>query len=120
MCLEHLIPRGVIGSSIAIIRSGDSANFRFSFYYFLSLISQIMIDEFDNGSAQPNLSAKSLKRFKFPLPPLSEQKEIARILDEQLARIDAADSKVQEALDQLNLLKEQLVSAALAGRIFQS
>lgn len=34
----------------------------------------------------------------------------------QLARIDAADSKVQEALDQLNLLKEQLVSAALAGR----
>lgn len=108
---------GAIGSSIAIIRSGDSANPRFSFYYFLSPISQIMIDEFDNGSAQPNLSAKSLKRFKVPLPPLGEQEEIARILDEQLARIDAADSKVQEALDQLNLLKEQLVSAALAGRL---
>lgn len=108
---------GAIGSSIAIIRSGDSANPRFSFYYFLSPISQIMIDEFDNGSAQPNLSAKSLKLFKVPLPPLGEQKEIARILDEQLERIERTDKLVAEVLERLDTMKQQIVSAALAGRL---
>ena len=108
---------GAIGSSIAIIRSGDSANPRFSFYYFLSPISQIMIDEFDNGSAQPNLSAKSLKRFKVPLPPVGEQEEIARILDEQLERIERTDKLVAEVLERLDTMKQQIVSAALAGRL---
>lgn len=108
---------GAIGSSIAITRSGDSTNPRFSFYYFLSPISKIMIDKFDNGSAQPNLSAKSLKQFKVPLPSLDEQEEIARILDKQLERAEKTDKLVAEVLERLDTMKQQIVSAALAGRL---
>lgn len=31
----------------------------------------------NNGSSQPNLSAKSVKQFKIPLPPLALQQEFA-------------------------------------------
>lgn len=34
-----------------------------------------------NGAVQPNLSAQSVKNYRFPLPPLSEQRRIVSILD---------------------------------------
>lgn len=75
-----------------------------------------MVINNSSSTTLPILNKGRFSKLMVTIPPLDEQREIARILDEQLARIDAADSKVQEALDQLNLLKEQLVSAALAGR----
>ena len=53
----------------------------------------------------------------FPLPPLEEQEEIARILDEQLERIERTDKLVAEVLKRLDAMKQQIVSAALAGRL---
>lgn len=76
---------------------------------------QMVIND-SSSTTLPILNKGRFSKLKVTVPSLDEQQEIARILDEQLARITAADSKVQEALDQLNLLKEQLVSAALAGR----
>lgn len=100
--------------AIAAARPSDHTSKEYLFYYLIGNKNQFI--ELGKGGAQPNISQTVIKAFPYRMPPLLEQKEIARILDEQLARIEAVDSKVQEALDQLNLLKEQLVSAALAGR----
>lgn len=43
--------------------------------------------------------ASTMIQWLVNLPSVGEQEEIARILDEQFARIEVADSKVQEALD---------------------
>lgn len=75
-----------------------------------------MVINNSSSTTLPILNKRRFSKLKVTVPSLDEQEEIVRILDEQLARINDADSKVQEALDQLNLMKEQLVSAALAGR----
>ena len=58
-----------------------------------------------------------IKKAPFPLPPLEEQKEIARILDTELERMASANELVAIAVTNLDAMKRQLVSAALAGKL---
>lgn len=55
-----------------------------------------------SGSAQPQITRQSLARLPIPLPPLSEQRRIARVLDECLALVarakDAAELQLEAAV----------------------
>lgn len=78
---------GAIASSLVILRNYFE---RFLCQEFLDLYldSPLFFSEIkkhDNGTAQPNLAARSLERFLFPLPPLAEQKRIVGRLEELLA-----------------------------------
>ena len=70
-----------------------------------------------SGTTVKGVTITKLNAMPFPLPPLEEQEEIARILDEQLERIERTDKLVAEVLKRLDAMKQQIVSAALAGRL---
>lgn len=88
------IERGAIASSLVIIRNNEKITLNFLKHYLGSPLCQREINQFENGAAQPNLSAKDLKSFKIPLPPLEEQKRIAAILD----KADSVRRKRQQAI----------------------
>lgn len=69
------------------------------------------------ATSTPSVRKSALEQIPFPLPPMGEQEEIARILDEQLERIERTDKLVAEVLERLDTMKQQIVSAALAGRL---
>lgn len=70
-----------------------------------------------SGTTVKGVTITKLNAMPFPLPPLEEQEEIARILDEQLERIERTDKLVAEVLKRLDAMNQQIVSAALAGRL---
>jgi len=77
---------GAIASSLAIIRvAHQSIIERFALLTLQSPHSVVEIAKHNNGTAQPNLSANKLGLFTFPLPPLEEQTEIVRRVDELMA-----------------------------------
>ena len=80
--------RGAIASSLVILRPYYLEDI-FADFIMLYLDSPAFHNEikrFDNGTAQPNLAAESLKQFYIPLPPLAEQKRIVAKL-EQLFKV---------------------------------
>lgn len=71
---------GAIASSLVILRNQTSLQ-ELSSYTAMYLDSDLFSSEikrYDNGTAQPNLSADNLKRFLLPLPPLTEQTRIVQ------------------------------------------
>jgi type I restriction enzyme S subunit len=58
----------------------------------------INIDDSISGTAQPQITRKSLTPIEIPLPPLAEQKRIVALLDEAFAGIDAAKAKAEGRL----------------------
>lgn len=101
--------KGAIASSLVIVRPKENLDLSFLSAYFQSSISKKYIDLYDNGSAQPNLSAASLRKFKIPLPPLLEQKRIVSKLDALFKRIDKSMVFLEENITHT----ESLMASAL-------
>ncbi|MDV7212314.1 restriction endonuclease subunit S [Azotobacter beijerinckii] len=88
------IGRGAIASSLVILRPRSCLDLGYLRHFLGSELCKREIMRFENGAAQPNLSGRDLKLFDIPLPPLSEQKRIAAILD----KANAIRRKRQQAI----------------------
>lgn len=67
---------GAIASSLMIIRFFDLSLRDYIFYYLRSDFAYQQLHLYNNGSAQPNLAAKDVKKYLIPLPPHAEQQRI--------------------------------------------
>lgn len=102
--------KGVIASSLVIVRPTNILSTDLLLYYFNSNIVNELINQYNNGSAQPNLSAKNLSLFEFPLPPLEEQKRIVAKLDNLFAKIDKAIALHQKNIDEANVFMASVLN----------
>lgn len=93
------VERGAIASSLVIIRSTSIFNQYLNYYLGSPTITRY-IKRNNNGSSQPNLSAKSVSSFILPIPPLAEQERIVAELDLLSSIIDKKKAQLKE-LDQL-------------------
>ena len=68
------------------------------------------------GTGQPNVNSPSLQALLVPLPPLEEQQEIVRILDEVLEN----ENKVKELLEleeRIDVLEKSILNKAFKGEL---
>lgn len=103
------LSEGAIASSLVIVRPSEALDPNYLLYYFNSSLCATFIERYNNGAAQPNLSAKSLSKFLIPLASQNEQKRIVEKLDALLTRIDSAIEHLQSKLD----LSKQLFDSVL-------
>ena len=107
--------KGAIASSLVILRSMYNEQI-LSEFIMMYLDSPLFFDEikkFDNGTAQPNLAAKSLEQFFVPLPPLAEQKRIIYQIEKINSYIVEYDQKNTEIEFLQKLFPEQLKKSIL-------
>lgn len=104
------LSEGAIASSLVIVRPSESLDPNYLLYYFNSSLCTAFIERYNNGAAQPNLSAKNLSKFLIPLTSQEEQKYIVEKLDALLTRIDTAIEHLQENV----ILADALYESELA------
>ncbi|MBQ8693907.1 MAG: restriction endonuclease subunit S [Synergistaceae bacterium] len=63
------------------------------------------------------VSATYITNALVPVPPLSEQNEIAEYLDKKCAQIDKLITICEKQITELNELKARLISDAVTGKI---
>ena len=66
----------------------------------------INIGDSISGTAQPQITRKSLTQIEIPLPPLAEQKRIVALLDVAFAGIDEAKAKAETSLEKAKAVFE--------------
>ena len=63
------------------------------------------------------LDTEVLGRLEIPLPPLSEQQQIKKYIDEATSRLDSLHSATRSSMDLLKERRAALIAAAVTGRI---
>jgi type I restriction enzyme, S subunit len=86
---------------------------QFAFLFMQSAAYWSQIASQTHGAVQPNINATQLRSLLLPLPPLSEQREIARMLQAVDAKI-AAEERRRAALEELF---KTLLHALMSGRM---
>lgn len=109
--LVREIEKGAIASSLVIIRPYNYLLPDYIYYFLVSPKGLSEISKYDNGSAQPNLSAKSVREYEVPLPPLNEQRRIVA----KIEALGAHSRRAREALDAVPGLIEQFRQSVLAA-----
>ena len=94
-----IVPKEILpantNQALAIVRVDKTKlNYKYLFYVFQSKIMKTYIAKKIKGSAQPNLTLQIISEFKIPLPPLSVQENIVKILD----RFDKLNNDMLEGL----------------------
>ena len=101
------LSEGSVASSLVIIRAKPVILQDYLYYFLVSPLGQSLVRQYENGSAQPNLSVSAISQYPIPIPPIGEQEAIA-------AALGALDEKIK-----LNRRMNSTLEA-IARLLFQS
>ena len=116
---------GAIASSLVILRSYIDENILYEYLnvYLGSNIFNSEIRLYNNGTAQPNLSAKDLSKFRIPLPPLDEQIRIVNKVNELFGVVHKYELNNIEINNLQNLfpakLENSILHYAMQGKLVE-
>lgn len=89
----------------------------FSKYYFSSKLHRAFFVKEMNLVIRASLSQELLKKLPVLLPPLAEQKTIAKHIETQSAKIDKTIALQEKQIEKLKELKSTLIDSAVTGKI---
>jgi len=108
---------GAIASSLVIIRPDQQSLQDYIYYFLISPFGRDEIDKYDNGSAQPNLSANSVTKYLLPVPPVSEMKSICELLRASALRVRETMAGIAESESDLTQLDQSILAKAFRGEL---
>ncbi len=108
---------GAIASSLVIVRPGERLLAEYLAAYFESSKCTQMIEYYGNGTAQPNLSAKSLAAFKIALPDLEDQSRVISAVSEVRQSVEVLLQANIAKLHDFDDLRQSLLQKAFAGEL---
>ena len=110
---------GALASSLCALRLErvDLADVRYIAHSMATRVFSLQVWLNESGSAQPNLGAEQVSRFRIPLPPLVEQRRIADEIDRETTEIDSMLEDITKLRDLLAERHAAVISAAVTGQI---
>ena len=104
-------------ASMMLIRRGSGFVSEWLAYGFNSRIGRCQIDQVQYGAAQKAFNVGHAVDFVFPIPPVDEQQELVRYLEDARERLDRLQSRVETAIERLREYRTALITAAVTGKI---
>jgi type I restriction enzyme S subunit len=103
----------VLQRSVALVKPMINSNYLS--YYFSSPYFQYYLQKNAKGTAQKGVYLKTLKSSSVPLPPLNEQKCIAKKVESLLNKLEEAKQLIEEAKEMFELRRAAILDKAFCG-----
>jgi type I restriction enzyme S subunit len=108
--------RGILSSTIAKLVFKKKIVYPL-FFYFLKDRLDYFLKRNPSGMGIPHLNPLAFNNYLCPLPPKTEQIEIAEYLDEKTRKIDQIILTIDKNIEALNEFRKTLINDAVTGKI---
>lgn len=115
--VKELPERATINSSLLLIRPGKLAESKYIFYLLSGPTMQSIVKERITGSATPHLFQRDIKEFVIPIPPIDEQRQIVKVLDEMFLKETQAYEELKVVSENIDLMKKSILAKAFRGEL---
>lgn len=116
-CAIFTLEKGAISSSLCILRLNNDVITKYVYYYLCSPLSTNEIRKHDNGTAQPNLSAKNFSSYLIPKPSIKAQLTIVSKIEELFSELDKGIENLRTAQQQLKTYRQSVLKWAFEGKL---
>ena len=99
------------------VRSIGEAESRYTMYCFWAAADMNVFAVEGNQATIVHLTGEKLREHRFPWPPLTEQREIVRRLDESGAKVEGMVERLTKQIDLLTERRQALITAAVTGEL---
>ena len=114
--VEELPTESTVNGSIALLTCDKTLNSKYLYYYFLSKNFQKYIDRLKDGMGIPHLFQRDIKMIYLAIPPIEEQNEIVKYLENKCIEIDKLIENKEKILDELEQYKKSLIYEYVTGK----
>ena len=108
---------GAVASSLVIIRPSEKILSKFLYFFLTSNTGKSFIKQYQNGAAQPNLGAKSVKKFIIPLPSINVQEKIVSEMEDCYKNYNLLQSLRHKSDSTISELKQSILQEAFNGKL---
>ena len=113
----HSKPVGLLNQRVCRFIFNENINSGFFELLFQSEYFKVQILDNLSETLQPNLSPIDLRNFTVFIPPLPEQAEIVRRVEQLFAYADTIEKQVNNALARVNNLTQSILAKAFRGEL---
>lgn len=104
-------------SDLVIARPSEKLNSSFGCIFMNSNVAKTNVSKNRVGIAQQHFNVGSMKKMPIHLPPISEQQEIVRRVEQLFAYADTVEKQVNNALVRVNSLTQSILAKAFRGEL---
>ncbi|MGB7709017.1 MAG: restriction endonuclease subunit S [Microcoleus sp.] len=102
----------VFDHNVALIRVNNLVESKYVFYIFKSRIARLQISQLATQVGTTFLKSSTILAFQFPIPPLPEQKAIAKVLSD----IDSEITALEKRRAKTQAIKQGMMQELLTGK----
>ncbi len=123
MILAHSFPTAISDAPVTInqdmkaLQCGNQLHVDFLFWCLTGFASVLSNLAQESAHGTRKMETETLKKFAFPVPPITEQRAIADHLKCELANLDDLAAKTATTIDRLTEYRTALITAAVTGQI---
>lgn len=110
-----LMAQAATNQAVCVLQPDEQLYNRFLYYFFMC--NYWTVREMAIGGNQLNLSATIISKFEIPIPNISEQTQIVRILDELLTKEQQAKEVAETVIEQIDTMKKAILARAFRGEL---
>lgn len=115
-----MIPPNVelcLGQRMMLFRTKSDFSAALLMHWLNSRVILRRVQELTGGSASPHLNVRDIKSFPTPVPPVPEQQEIVRRVEELFALADQLELRFANVRAHVDKLTPSLLARAFAGKL---
>lgn len=116
-CVNNISEEISLLSSVGVFKTCSFVNSKYLEHYLNSPLGRKLMLEMMGGTAIPRLTLTKLAKAPFALPPIQEQVEIVRRVEELFAYADKIEAQVNAAQQRVNNLTQSILAKAFSGEL---